>query len=717
MKTDFRFAAMPVKGIDERIPADPESADLISNFTRDFRTNAWDNRIGWERYMSSRADFVPWATAKRIDSMFIWSRNSGAQQWVITEENGTLAFLRHMQASLQTLDSGRAIPVPTTACTQYIPMGRWLIVLNGVDRPMKWLGWPIDINSSPSANPGNLLYSLGWDGAPSSPDPWEVEPSPRADLEGGRLCSLPNSYQGGSADDRDWTVNKTFLGTSSVLVRPAYFYKVTYVNNAGSESPVSASSRMLEWGNQADSADFEHATYAVVVDVPRGPEGTVARRIYRTKNQGSTNTGVLTADVSTGDGLFYFVGQIDNNIEPVFIDTVSDSELGMGAPSAADSIKLPAPNARFGAVFKSCLFLDGGAEEDSRLYWSNPGTPDTFQALSYTDLSGSPGGAVSGLYAYYNMLLVFRERGIDVVVGDFITGFQISTLRQNISPRAPNTVATIPELGVVFLAEDGIYLLSGGVQGGAQIEVKRITDKIMGTMKRVNRDTLPRAVGAYSHKYREYHCYFAADGEDRPTVGVVLHTETLQWSIRNGFPVGAIAVNRNGDFIFGHHTGADAGANFPAGLFAISGKRQNGYTYSDGEVVNVAGPTAVWRSPFHDFGRGEQKKFVKYVYLYVMTVGSNTIAIQYMKDYEMYGVTSPAFKMQMPDRVEQVVYDTVQFGAGNWERPRVTEIRYPIADGGGSHFQFQVTTTHDFVLLGYAIDYQANGTKIIRGRT
>jgi hypothetical protein len=717
MKTDFRFAAMTAKGIDERVPADPESADLVSNFTRDFRTNAWDSRIGWERYMSSRADFVPWATAKRIDSMFIWSRNNGAQEWMLTEENGNLTFLRHMQASLHTLDSGRAVPVPTTPCTQYVPMGRWLIILNGVDRPMKWLGWPIDINSSPSANPGNLLYSLGWDGAPSIPEPWDVKESPKVSLEGGRTCSLPNTYQGGSGDDNDWTVNKTFVGTSTDSVWPAYFYKVTYVNNSGSESPVSGSSRMLSWQNQATSGAFKHATYAVIVDIPRGPEGTIARRIYRTKNQGSGEKTLLAADVSSGDGLFYFVGQVDNNIEPMFIDTVSDSELGMGAPTVASSIKFPAPKARFGAVFKSCLFLDGGAEETARLYWSDPGSPDSFAALSYTDLSGSPGGAVTGLYAYYNMLLVFRERGIDVVTGDYANGFQIATLRQNISPRAPNTIATIPALGVIFLAEDGLYLLSGGVQGGAQIEVKRITDKIMGTMKRVNRDTLPRAVGAYSHKHREYHCYFAADGEDRPTVGVVLHTETLQWSIRNGFPVGAITVNRSGDFIFGHHTGADAGANFPAGLFAISGKRQNGYTYSDGEVVDVVGPTSVWRSPFHDFGRPEQKKFVKFVYLYVMTTGNNLISIEYMKDYELDGISSLGYKMQVPDRIEQVVYDTVQFGAGAWDRPRVTEVRYPIADGACSHFQFQVSTTNDFVLVGYAIDYQANGTKIIRGRT
>ena len=147
MKTDFRFFAKIAKGMDERVPADPESADLIENFTRDSRTNAWDNRIGYEKYLLNQSAFAPWTSLSRIDSLFIWNRHNGAQEILLHESGGTLYFLKPFQAQLATLESGRDIPTITEACTQYVPMGRWIIILNGYNRPIKWSAWPLDITA------------------------------------------------------------------------------------------------------------------------------------------------------------------------------------------------------------------------------------------------------------------------------------------------------------------------------------------------------------------------------------------------------------------------------------------------------------------------------------------------------------------------------------------------------------------------------------------
>tara|TARA_R110000824_G_scaffold62094_5_gene164653 strand:- start:16005 stop:18215 length:2211 start_codon:yes stop_codon:yes gene_type:complete len=735
MKTDFRFSAQIAKGIDERIPADPESADLVQNFTRDTRTNAWDNRIGYEKYFLRQTDFTPWGTAGRIDSLFIWPRHYGAQEDLLHETGGTLYFLKPHQNALGILAENRQIPSVSEPCSQYIPMGRWLIILNGYDRPVKWSAWPLDITTTPFASdPGKLVFDVGWDGPAPPPavytnlnDPGTATAAANTLNETmGDACALPNKYPlavAPSAGVDEWTINNNFLGGGMVLnSHPSYFYKVSFINNTGSESPVSGSSVMVSWLASATAKP----SLATMVNLPLGPPGTVARRIYRTNNQvlnGNFDTQNVAAspvtpvsDNTFGDGIFRYVGQIDNNIDEIFIDTVSDSELGRFAPTEADSIPFPCPMARFGAVFKSCLFLDGGASEDARLYWSNPGSPDSFSALSFVDLSGRPGGAVTGLYSYYNMLIIFREGCIDIAQGNFFHGFQISTIRQGVVCRSPETVATVPKLGVIFLAEDGLYLISGGIEGGSELQIDRITNMIQGTVDRINKDALARAVGVYSAKWREYHCYVPADGEDVPKMGIVFHVETMTFSLRSSdFPVGAIDVNLNGDIIFGHHTGY-TGSLAEAGLFAISRARQNGYVIDGGEVTRATPVTSIWRSIFHDFGRPEQKKFVKYVYLYVMTTGSNTVAMEYMKDFELTGNTTSAYQMQMPDRVSQEVWDTALVDTARWDRPRVTEIRYPIADGACSHFQFQISTSNDFVLVGYAIDYQVNATKTIRGR-
>ena len=78
MKTEHRFATAVLRGVDERVPADPESADLVQNFTREVRTNAWDNRIGYEKFFTKQTAYAPWSAlpvlsngATRIDSLFI----------------------------------------------------------------------------------------------------------------------------------------------------------------------------------------------------------------------------------------------------------------------------------------------------------------------------------------------------------------------------------------------------------------------------------------------------------------------------------------------------------------------------------------------------------------------------------------------------------------------------------------------------------------------
>lgn len=723
MKTNGKLVISPIEGMDERYPANPKSADLVQNMYVNKRTKGWDSRIGYEKYLPKLTNFSPWSGNSRIDSVYIWSRHAGAQQWVLYETEGAIYYLKPFQASVgataprQYLLLGRSVPTPSEPCTQYCPMGRFLMILNGSDRPMKWAGWPLEMKAAALTAPvSKNLYPLGWDAIPSPPQPWDVQVNPQTLTP--RSVSIP------AQGDDIFLGDPTETGTPPIGHDNVYYYRVTFVNNAGSESPISSPSQAVSWTTPPSGypvVGVRNKTYATMLEIPRGPDGTVARRIYRTKNQASSFDGQF--DIRNGDGLFYYVGQVDNNSEEIYLDVSADTLLGSAAPLPSQSTPFPASLARFAAVYQGCLFLDGGADEDTRLYYSDPGKPDTYNALSFMDLSGTEGGAITGLYSHYNILLVFRERSVAVVLGNYNDGFQATTLRQNISPRGINTVASVPDLGVVFLCEDGIYVMKGGNAGGATMDIVKISDPISGTLDRLNKDLLPRAVGGYSPKWREYHVYFAADGQDRPLIGVVLHLDTLQWSVRTQFPVGALAVNPDGEFIFGHHTGIGGGATGSAesGLFVITKKRQAGYTVTlvDGEYVvsNSAPPISTFRCPFHHFGEPQRKKFVKFVYLYVLTTGSNTFSLTYFKDYETSGLTSPAMQMQPPDRPLQKVYDTALLGTDSWERPHVTEIRYPIADGACSHFQFEISSTNDFVLVGYCIDYDVNNTSVIRGRS
>ena len=75
--------------------------------------------------------------------------------------------------------------------------------------------------------------------------------------------------------------------------------------------------------------------------------------------------------------------------------------------------------------------------------------------------------------------------------------------------------------------------------------------------------------------------------------------------------------------------------------------------------------------------------------------------------------------MQRADHNDQSVYNTAQVITGSdkpWEEPLATAIRYPVAQGSCSHFQFKINTENDMVLIGYAVEFTTAGTKMIAGK-
>ena len=71
----------------------------------------------------------------------------------------------------------------------------------------------------------------------------------------------------------------------------------------------------------------------------------------------------------------------------------------------------------------------------------------------------------------------------------------------------------------------------------------------------------------------------------------------------------------------------------------------------------------------------------------------------------------------MPDAPDQGIYDPIKTDLGLWEEERLTEFRYPISQGSCSNFQFEIQTTNDVVLVGYALELTSpEGTKIVQGK-
>jgi len=690
-------------GMEETLPQQPHSATLIENMTVDRRTQAFSSRIGFEKYRPSAAvKFAPFTSLGRIDSLFVLNQTSGgARQSILFESGGSLYLYYEVgqESVLVTLVSGRAVPTATESASVYAQFGDRVIITNGQDSPLLVRPWPLP-KTPPLVVAQQVCRSLGWSGPPPAP--------------GGLAVSTVSTVSTGASTN-------TYTGASTSNWYPAYAqaisfpgifgmgghnagddgievnfqFAVAFISDTGSVSP-----RSLETDIDWDIPSGKGYRYCPTLRIPIGPEGTVARRIYGTLEDGSQ---------------FYFIADVRNNVEELFHAFRRSASFSVAAPAQVESVVFPVPYARVCAVFKDCLFLDGGRDSGNVLFYSNPGQPDQYGGSNYITLTGG-GGSITGLYAHYNNLIIFRENSIDVLTGTY-PSFTVQTVTKQVSCRSPHSLDAVPGLGVVFLAQDGIYALTGGLDGGAVFEVVPLGAPIQKQTVRLTKECAARAVGRYSPQERAYHLYIPVDGDDRPGLGCVFHLEKKGWSIRVGFPVGCIDRTYNGTLIFGHHTGVEAGADSPAGVFAVTATRALGGTIvADAYSVGTP-PTTIYESCWHDFGDAQVKKQVQYVTLWVQTTGSVTVKLKAYKDFE-YTVanTDERFLYQPPDQASQPVYNTGIVGTAVWQDPRLVPIRIPVAVQSCSWFKFRIETTDDILLVGYELDYVSRGTMVIAGK-
>ena len=712
MDPRLKLEVARLDGVDELLPQANGSATKVENFTVDPATGGWDNRIGYEKFFPNAVLYMPFILEKRIHSLYVWSTHNGARTFYLYEsENvGTnrcnLSYLVGNTGSgggIVDIDRFRKIPTLNEPVTDYEPFGRYLIIVNGHDKPLKFDG----------EKENGEVRPLGWDSIPGPVSPWV----PDVDDDGlgqRQYYGISSNTTPAAANTLNNGVPIGFTDTYGLGYKTAnevnnYKWRVSFVSETGSESPLSPSSELAKWST---AVGFTLRQAVFLQGLPIGPAGTVARRIYRTKNLG--------AGTSTDNAeLYYFVAEIKNNVEETYTDYTPDTLLNVLAPSDTASVIFPAPGARFAATFKNCLFLDGGQADPTRVYYSNPLNPDSFSASDYFDVGVRDGGDITGLFAYYNSLILFRESSIELVRGDPANGFNVVPFIQGIGCRAINSVSAVPGVGIMFLGNDGVYRIFGGLDGGSQVQIEKMTTNLVKTEKRFNPALLARASATYSPKWREWHCYMPVDGEEKPSFGLVYHVDKNSWSTRTGFPVGCICADQNGELVFGHNTGKPSGipSTWETGLFVISRVRQAGYTVTGGDTATPrAAPTSIYKSNWMDMGKAAQKKFVKYLYLHVMTKGDNAIPVTYYKDFDYNGTTSSGEKMQRADHVDQGVFDLGVWDTAVWEDPFFTTIRYPIALGAASFFAFEVETSNDMVLVGYSLEFAANKTHTIKGK-
>ena len=740
-KQSFRTA----QGIDQRWATETGGAEVIKSARQDPTGFGWlfDRGIEpWYNYKSATlqiGDATPYLDTT-IDSVFVWSKQSTGQVYHFFEQAGELYYLwgNNNGKTLAdfwdhkiTIGTGRHIPKIGESGTQFIPFGNRLLIINGYDKPILFYG---------DAKYREFGYLL---------------PTPELEL----LNVQPDYYNSGAASGDDqlkqgtaqpyFDVTPIGLGDTENGDVSVYYYRTTYISDTGSESPLSAPAS-VNW--KIDNAQQDDRRFGVFInEIPIGKEGVVARRIYRTKNQR------LSTDADARDQIYYLVRQINENGSTELIDIVPDTALVNQAPDLTASSVISSQYI-VGESWNGRLWLAGGASHPTRIIYSDVGLPEQFGTFSYFDVGNTSGGHITQLFSYYNSLLVFREDSIDII-REGPTGLTISQLTPNVGTIAANTIKLVPGVGVVFLARDGFYGISGGLDGGSQVSVTKISKNLQKEVDIINQSCLARACAVYSKKEKEYWCHFTRNGETVNSRGAVLHSDTLQWSLRGntndaernwyftsmgvdprgniilgtkatwltalGAPGGSPSANGSKGYLVGPHVWS---GNRAWGIELTSAVADQQITFTAADIVL---PQNIYELGWLDFGDGSVKHRVFRVSCEIIAFGDNEIELEWGQDYDSTWYSAGLQKQSKPELVFTTKEDPVfgptdrtitkvpfTVGTSALKGVRVIYLRWDVNTGLVDNFRFRLKRAGSpFQLLNYKIEFDTRQQNPLNQRT
>ena len=712
----------PILGSNQTIFPKPGFLHSLVNVRCD-ASGVWSNDVGWEPLLNTLSGttfanpiadgntlFEPtrflsyWKSSVTGVSYYLYERDGILQyDW----GNKGLATSRNVQ-----LATGRNIGGPTDIGTQLIDCKGFALLINGHDAPIKFWGHERVEPFSWSLKPGALtLYA---------PQPETIEPAPTATSVDPNKTTIKFGASGdlGLGDSENGSVN-------------TYGYRVAFLSNTGSRSPMSEMS-VVNWS--IDNANQVGRYGVLLASIPKGPKGTVGRIIYRTRN--------MRDGLQPGYADVYEAFTINENVTTQAIDVLPDSRLALTATSVFGSTALT-ENYGCGTMFDNRVWL----ARNNTIIYSEANLYEQFPTFNYLETgNGSP---ITALVAYYNGLLVFRERSIDIIRRTDTGAYTISVLDSSVGTTATNTIKVVPGVGVMFLATDGVRAIKGGLDGGSIVKNEEIGKPLTDEWERLSRGSLSRACASLSLRDAEYWVHYPADGSSENTRGAVYHLVTGGWSLRNN-DEGATAAT--GALRFTSMTVDDAGytvlgtapvnasglvstwKSWPGiGLQVWSRTPTTGrqLTYTSTGPINynwsVADGSHIVSSlisPELDMGSLDITKTILHVLIEGITCGNNLIPLVSYEDASYSSTAAKSLPAQLSTHYNtvkaQAIYEltatdkpTAKWGTAIWEEGRRYQMRFDVASNGCSSYRFKIATASSFAVYGWTVAYSLNGNKTV----
>lgn len=265
--------------------------------------------------------------------------------------------------------------------------------------------------------------------------------------------------------------------------------------------------------------------------------------------------------------------------------------------------------------FVANVTVDGTAYK-SRIYWSSPGAPETWNDADWVNINKNDGTEIVCLKTLGDKLIIFKNRSIHIGVytGDSDIPFVFAKTPSHVGCIARDSVQEIGN-GLIFLSYDGFYYFDG-------TNSLKISEKINYTISNdLDLSRLQYAVSATYKKKNQYICFVTQTGETGNNYGLIYDYYSKAWLTYEGASVNAITT---------YYDDGDEKIYF---------SDYDGFTYqmdtgtSDYPLAVKTAIDAYYKTKWFHFGDITHKKAIPHLYLYAAHKNA-TLTIGYSFDFE-----------------------------------------------------------------------------------
>jgi hypothetical protein len=343
--------------------------------------------------------------------------------------------------------------------------------------------------------------------------------------------------------------------------------------------------------------------------------------------------------------------------------------------------------ATYGAYLVVGNTTESASAFPTRVRWSDINNINSFPPLNYIDVEPSDGDKIVGVIAWDESVYIFKHRSIYrmLITGqDGPDAFIIRPVARNIGAWSKMSIRAIPNVGIIFLAQNTAYLLNDS-------GLTPIGDKIQRTFDSVTRPMWANAVGGVYPKKYQYWLAVSTSGTTNTEVLVYDYVQS-NWTVYSGMKLSMI------------EQGEDSNGNnllLSGGYTDTVWKQDNGT--SDNPKNTATAIVGSYTTGNNTFDSPEVTKNFKYLYIYSLGDSSYVLnvkaAYNFNTDYEYNQNITLGSAGAVYDTG---LYDTDLYPSGGYVITRLELNR----DAKSLRLQFNNSTLNSaFGVIGWAIVY------------